>query len=188
MLHARTWIVVVLLLAPAQAAAQAPQSPSIGQPVRVSHRCRVTQGTVTECHANRFPRVDTGQIQTIEGDTLRILPQGRVTAFAIPVAAIDGLWVVDGKRGNFVAGAGIGLLAGALLGAVIGSTQEFCIFDCSPATGIGFILGAPVGLVIGGAVGASTRSDRWHGVRLEDLRVSVALRREALGFRASIGF
>jgi hypothetical protein len=68
------------------------------------------------------------------GDTLRIRAQSGGVELAIPTASIAQVWVVEGRKGNFWAGAGIGLLAGAMIGGVIGSTQEFCLLECSPAT------------------------------------------------------
>jgi len=42
---------------------------------------------------------------------------------AIPRASIAQLWVVDGRKGNVWTGAKLGLLAGAVIGGVIGSTR-----------------------------------------------------------------
>jgi hypothetical protein len=77
-------------------------------------------------------------------------------------------------------GAGLGLLGGALLGAAIGATQEFCIFQCSSAAPIGALVGAPVGLAIGGLIGVATESTRWRRWGGND--VAVHLRAGSGGF------
>jgi hypothetical protein len=110
------------------------------------------------------------------------------TELAIPTAFVDHVWVVDGKKGNFWAGAGIGLLAGAAIGGVIGSTQEFCILGCSPATEIGFILGAPAGFLVGGLVGTLIQSDRWRAVGIGGVHTSLEPRLDGIGLRVSVGF
>lgn len=170
------------------AAAQTPGVLVDGQRVRVAYQCKLARPHVVDCRQNRSPRVDTGQLRTLEGDTLRMHAQSSGGELAIPTASITHLWVMDGRKGNFWAGAGIGLLGGALIGGVIGATREFCVLDCSPATGLGVIFGAPAGLVLGGIVGAMIRSDRWRAVPVNQYRVSVEPRQDAMGLRVSMAF
>jgi hypothetical protein len=106
----------------------------------------------------------------------------------IPSFSIAQVWVVDGTKGNFWSGFGIGLLAGGLIGAGIGATQEFCIFSCSQATGIGVVIGAPAGALLGGVVGALIRSDRWKEIPLDRVRMGVVPQHDGLGIGASITF
>jgi hypothetical protein len=188
----RSWILLPLLFAQNVATAQTPGTLVEGQRVRVTHRCRVTRDQLTECSERRSPRVTTGQLRALDGDTLRISTQSSDSELVVPSAYVDRLWVVDGKRSRFWAGAGIGLLAGAVIGGAIGSTQEWCLIsfgDCDdPATGLGVIIGAPAGFLIGGVVGAVIRSDRWRAVSVNDHRISVEPRPDALGLRLSVAF
>lgn len=181
------WIFVPLLFA-STVAAQTPGTPMEGQRVRVAFRCKLVHDQVTGCREHRSPRIVTGLFQSSAGDTLRLRAESSGADLAIPSASVAQLWVVEGKKGNFWNGAGIGLIAGAVIGGVIGSTQEFCILDCSPATFFGVIIGEPAGALLGGAVGSAIQSDRWREVPRDDLRVSVVPRPDAIGLRVSIAF
>lgn len=183
-----SWIFLPVLFAPNIATAQTSATLLQGQRVRVAYRCKVARGQVVECGARRSPRVDTGYLQAVDGHTLRVRGQSTDTELAIPTAFVDKVWVVDGKKGNFWAGAGIGLVAGAAVGGVIGSTQEFCILGCSPATEIGFILGAPAGFLVGGLVGALIQSDRWQAVGISGVHTSLEPRLNGIGVTVSVSF
>jgi hypothetical protein len=182
------WIFVPVLFASKIAAAQTPGTLVEGQRVRVAFRCKLAGDQVIECRERRSPRIVTGHLQAVAGDTLRIRAQSSGAELAIPTASVAQVWEVEGSKGNFWAGAGIGLFAGALIGGVIGSTQELCILNCVPATGFGGIIGAPAGFLLGGVVGAVIRSDRWRAVPGNDHRVSVAPRLDAIGLNVSVAF
>lgn len=189
----RSWIFLPLLFAQNVATAQTPGTLVEGQRVRVAHRCRVTRDQLIACNERWSPRMTTGQLRTLDGDTLRISTQSTDAELVVPSAYVDRMWVVDGRRSRFWTGAGIGLLAGAVIGGAIGSTQELCIPFCDldspdPATGLGVIIGAPAGFLIGGVVGAVIRSDRWRAVSVNDHRISVEPRPDALGLRLSVAF
>lgn len=170
------------------AAAQTPGLLVDGQRVRVAYQCKLGRLHIVDCGPSRFPRVDTGRLRALEGDTLRIHAQSSSGELAIPTASITQLWVVNGRKGNFWAGAGIGFLGGALIGGLVGATQEWCALDCGPATGLGMLFGAPAGLVLGGIVGATIRSDRWRAVPVNQYRVSVEPRQDAMRLRVSTAF
>jgi hypothetical protein len=153
----------------------------LGERVRITHRCATVGGRERLC-------TDIGRVRILESDTLRITVGPASREVAIPRAAVDGLWVPDGTRGNFWVGAGLGLVAGALLGAAIGSTQEFCIFSCSPATGIGLVLGAPVGFVLGGVTGLMIRSEKWRQVSHSTAREATTWDARTLQVGVSVAF
>lgn len=182
------WIFLPVLLAPNVATAQTPGALVEGQRVRVAYRCSRAHDQPVECGKNRPPRVTTGQFMALDGDTLRLRSQKTGAELAIPAAHVDRLWVVDGRKSHFWAGVGIGFLGGAVVGAVIGSTQEFCILSCGSAAGIGVVVGAPAGALLGGIVGALIRSDRWRRVRVNDLHLSVEPQREGVGLSVSVAF
>lgn len=181
-------ILLPLLFAPKLGAAQTPGVLMEGQRVRVAYRCKVARDQVVDCHKGRAPRLDAGHIQSFDGDTLRIRASSSDADLAIPRASIDQVWVVEGEKGNFWAGAGIGLFAGATIGGLIASTQEFCILSCAPATLFGVVIGAPVGALVGGVVGSQIQSDRWRPLPINRLRMSVQPRLGAIGLRVSVAF
>lgn len=192
-----TSILLSLLLAPSLSVAQIQDQLVKGQRIRVVSRCEVLRAAAPRCPGLGDPSpyewTYSGQVEAVNADTMRIRGarlRGASTevAFAIPTASIVRLSVVDGTRGNFWKGAGIGLLGGAVLGGAIGSTKEVCFFGCEPATGIGVLLGGSAGLLIGGIIGTVSRFDRWRAVAIKDHRVSVAPRLDALGFTMSVAF
>jgi hypothetical protein len=156
--------------------------------VRVDYRCKLVRNQVTECRENRSPRRTNGYVQSVDADTLRVRAESSDAELAIPSSSIARLWVVEGRKGHFWTGAGIGLLAGGVTGAAIGSTQELCFFTCSPATGLGVLIGAPAGALLGGVVGLLIRSDRWEEVPHDRFWVGVVPHRDGLGIGASISF
>ena len=92
----------------------------------------------------------------------------------------------QGTRGHFWAGAGIGLLGGALIGGAIGSTTELCLDSCTAAQArsgaiiAGVIVGGTAGFLLGGVIGTLIRSDRSS--------ISVGPRLDAPGFTVDIRF
>src|SRR6185295_5914126 len=120
-------------------------------------------------------------------DSLRLREQAGDGDLVIPMASVDRLEVREGTKGHFWTGAGIGLVGGALLGAAIGSTTEFCIDECTAedakagAIEVGVAVGAPVGFLIGGVIGAHKRTDQWRLISIADQRVGVTPRLDALG-------
>jgi len=179
-------ILLPLLFAPNLGVAQTPRALVEGQRIRVAVRCKLAREQVTECHDSRPPRVITGRFQSVVDDTLRLRAQSNEAEVTIPMRSVAQLWVVDGTRGHFWVGAGIGLLAGAVIGGVLGSKEEFCITSCTSATGFGVLIGAPLGFLLGGDLGKRIRSDRWRSLPLDDLSVSVGLRLNAIGLRVSV--
>jgi len=100
----------------------------------------------------------------------------------------------QGTRGHFWAGAGIGLLGGALIGGAIGSTTELCLDSCTAAQArsgaitAGVILGGAAGFLLGGVIGTLIRSDRSSSASFNDHRVSVGPRLDAPGFTVDVRF
>ena len=187
-------ILLPLLLAPSVSVAQTPDSMVKGQRVRVVSRCEVASDQAPVCREGGPLRIYTGQLETLDGGNLHIRAQSNNAELVIPTASVTRLSIREGTRGHFWAGAGIGLLGGALIGGLIGSTTEFCIDSCTReqaqqgAIVAGVILGAPAGFLVGGAIGALSRSDRWRLVSSNNQRISVAPRLSALGFTVDVRF
>ncbi len=109
--------------------------------------------------------------------------------FAFPRSDLAQTWVSVGHTHHALQGAGIGLLAGSVLGGVIGAaTYQPCEFlECliaprsrTGAAVLGGALGALPGLVIGAIVGAANARQDWQPVDLPTT-VSVVPGRRALG-------
>jgi len=100
----------------------------------------------------------------------------------------------QGTRGHFWAGAGIGLLGGALIGGAIGSTTELCLDSCTAAQArsgailAGVVVGGTAGFLLGGVIGTLIRSDRSSSASFNDHRVSVAPRLDAPGLTVDVRF
>ena len=77
-----------------------------------------------------------GELLGIDGDVLRIRSRDNVADIALPTSSVARVWVMDGRRGSFWKGAGIGLIVGVVAGTAIGATQEFCALTCGSAAGM----------------------------------------------------
>jgi hypothetical protein len=114
-------------------------------------------------------------------------------ALVCPLADVTRLDAYQGRGisgGNVLKGAGIGLLGGAAVGALIGLAYDAEGSDASAEQAVAFFsgLGAAVGLVGGTLVGLVWRADRWEEVPLDHLPVSVVAQRAAFGIGARITF
>ena len=187
-------IVIALLMAPSVSAAQAPDSLVKGERIRVVSRCSVAPDLAPDCGEGDQQWTYTGQLESLDPGSLHLRAQAKSGELVIPTSSIAGLYVSDGTKGHFWAGAGIGLVGGALLGAAIGSTTEFCIDSCTEeqakagAIAVGAVLGAPVGFLLGGVIGSQIRSDQWRLIPIADQRIGVGPRLGTLGVRVEVRF
>lgn len=121
----------------------------------------------------------------LRGDTLVLATDSTVLC---PLTAVERLEVSAGRKSHLWVGAGIGLLAGAALGAITWPSAG-CDWvsegQCRLYGALG--LGA-VGAVAGGVTGLLIKSDRWEEVPLDRLRVSVRPVRDGVGLGANIAF
>jgi hypothetical protein len=112
------------------------------------------------------PRV-RGQVMTIRGDTLFVLPADGTGQVAVP--ADDIAWIDVRRRRTW----GAGLVRGALIGAPVGAAggflggvlaeagKEHCP-DCGLTAILGGMLGLVSGTVIGAMVGAGAPGEGWE--------------------------
>ncbi len=144
-------------------------------PIAVGQRVRVT----TESGATHV-----GLVTALSSGALELQGEGGSQRF--PAASVTRLEVSRGRKSRAELGAGIGFTAGAL-GAVVYCQMEAkrCVVfddDTTPLQALAF---GAMGSVVGGFVGWFITTDRWEGVPLERLRVSLAPQgggRFALGF------
>ena len=187
-------ILLPLLVTPSGSVAQAPDSLSKEQRIRVITRCKVVPGLAPDCRESDSRWTYIGQLEALDRDSLRVRSQSTNAERVIPTASIVRLEVADGTKGHFWTGAGIGLLGGALIGAVIGSTTGFCTGECTDAAAqdgaiaAGVIVGAPVGFLIGGVIGSQIRTDRWRLISINDHVIGVVPRFDAAGFAVDVRF
>lgn len=186
---------LLLVFAPTLATAQAQSLLSKGQQVRVVTRCDMARDSLVLCPAPGVPAPHewaySGQLEALDADTLRIRVGSNKSVFAIATASIARLSVANGTRGHFWTGAGMGLLAGVLIGAAIGSTQNLegsFLFSNTDPKLLGAVVGAPAGFLLGGVIGTLIRSDRWQAVAINDHPIRLAPRLDGWGFTVAVTF
>ncbi len=133
-----------------------------------------------------------GWVQELTGDTLvahvDVMQQGRLRLemLHVPMSSITKLDVVTGRKGHWLAGAGIGFLFGVVTGAASGddpSDQWFAYSAGEKAMmgGLGFGL-------IGAGVGALIKSDRWSEVPLDQIRPRLVAQKDGVGVGVVLRF
>jgi hypothetical protein len=108
----------------------------------------------------------------------------------ISLSSITRLDVSRGRKSHPWRGAGVGFLAGALAGAIIGSGSGAdwdLPAEHAALLGAGFL--GLVGTVVGAVAGLSIKTERWEEVPLDQPRVSLAPQRDGrLGFGLAVMF
>ncbi len=168
-----TFLVAVLAVTPlTRVTAQEPP------PVKPGDRVRVT---APDLQINKYD----GSLVSLTGDTIA------VDTLRVAFRSVTRLDVYRGRRSHWIRGAGVGLVIGAGIGAIaIASQVDWSLSSsCDPFSNaqcvlIGAGLGAAVGIPVGALIGLGVRTDRWHEVPLDRLRVSFAPQR---GGRFALG-
>ena len=161
-MHRFTWLVTTALqLSPAVAWSQEPPGIVPGSRIRI-----------TELQAGKSVR-HSGTVVAAGADTVVLRnPTGGATA-TFSLARISGLEVSRGSKGHVAAGVGLGFLAGAGIGALLGVVHPASYTeDEIPVAAVGAVIGAGAGMLLGGVVGAVHKSDRWEAVPSSRWRVS----------------
>ena len=157
---------IALLLSPTVATSQDPS------PIVPGSRIRITQ-----LEAGKSRR-SSGTVVTAAADTVVLKLDGLGATATYSLARISGLEVSRERHGHVAAGVGIGFLAGAGTGALVGALA--CKnHDClSGSDDMGAAveallagIGGVVGMVVGGAIGAH-KTDTWEAVPSSGWRVS----------------
>jgi hypothetical protein len=153
--------------------AAAAQTPATLPPLQIGARVRVSSSTPG---FSGPPRV--ANVLAQQGDTLSLRPEGTQDSVPLPLRLITRLEVSAGRSSHGRQGMGLGLLGGALIGAVVGAaTYTPCTSSCDFApksrgdqaklSGIG---GALIGTLVGGVIGSIRQTENWERVALSRLR------------------
>jgi hypothetical protein len=157
----------------------------------------------------------SGQVLNVTDEALTIQPRKGAPA-TVPLRSLDSLDRSLGRRSagkGFLRGAGVGLAAGLVLGAVGGaaSAQTHAPAACfTPPSGdaqwldaiacgigrqsrtevaaVGAVLLGTTGAVVGGVAGALAPGERWQKASPERVRLSVGPRHGGLGAAIQISF
>jgi hypothetical protein len=132
-----------------------------------------------------------GAYQGVTNGKILVRPEGD-DVFEFPLQKVVRLEVYEGRRGHALAGMGLGLAGGALLGAGLCSALcEEGFFEKEESIAMAAVAGALTGTLVGGVLGAAVwRTDKWEPVELPaqpmvsvspsgrfGVRVSIPLRR-----------
>lgn len=140
-----------------------------------------------------------GTIVTVDADTLTLRIKNQVAPLAVPVAAVEKLYVSSGRKRHLLKGAAIGGFSGVGLGAIVGLarysddppnsfnfnlSKEQKVFALSIALGgVGLIVGTMIGGLAGDAIG----DEIWQPVLLNRIRVGITPQPQG-GFALSTSF
>jgi len=152
-------------------------------PVTVAAQYAVTPGArVRVVDASRAGPPLTGQLIRMAGDTV-IISSAAAMQTALLLTPAHRFEVSGGTHRRTLQGIGLGFLAGAAVGAILGfalyeesDCTGLCIFDFSQGESalLGAVgLGVP-GILIGGIVGANLKHETWRIIEHQPIRVGVA--------------
>jgi hypothetical protein len=123
--------------------------------------------------------------EALRGDTLVVVAD---SAMYCPLASVVRLDLYRGRGGHPWTGAALGFVAGAIAGgaaAIISCENTLCSVGPDVVLG-GAGIGGLAGGLLGAGVGALIKTDRWEEVPLDQLRVSVAPRRDGLALTVTV--
>jgi hypothetical protein len=139
-----------------------------------------------------------GRVIAVRGDSLHVVADRSTDTVHVAANQLTSLDLSIGRHKRRWAGAGIGFLGGAALGAVLGrlsyqpsNCSEFlCDLGPEPNEIVGALLGAGFGALVGGGIGAGT-TDEWMpltSVRRTSLDVRALPSTKRLAIGASLRF
>ncbi len=169
-----TVLVVVALAVPTEALAQGDTLPVVGERVRAQV---APQNCLSGCVASNL----RGTLTAVTADALVLELEGQPgVPRSYPLTSLERLEVVRGKKSATGIGAGVGCVAGALLGMSAfgrsrGEAQDLAdavpnaddMVEMVVFAGMGGMLGAGLGALIGSFI----KFDRWEEVPLRELRI-----------------
>jgi hypothetical protein len=149
---------IALLLSPTVAWSQEPPAIVPGSRIRI-----------TELEAGKSRR-RSGTVVTAGADTVVLRLDGGGARANFSLARISGLEVSRGRKGHVAVGVGLGFLAGAGTGALVGALAckgEGCLSGSDDLGGavvaVSAGIGGVVGMLVGAGIGAH-KTDMWEAV------------------------
>ena len=138
----------------------------------------------TDCQTTK------GNFVVMTNDSIVLAVNSEGLHQAIPRDLMTRFDVYAGRKSHLWVGAGIGLLGGAVAGAVTWTSIGGCkLVDDSECRMYGALLIGGIGAVVGGVVGAFIwKTDRWEEVPLDRLRVSLVPKRDGFALGLSVSF
>ena len=161
------------------------------QAVPLSPGARVRVTTPSEPHARQV-----GTLIAVGADSIHLRRDGRADSLSIPLAQVTAIELSQGQRTQGRRGMGIGFLAGAGFGVLIGLAdgddppENFIQFSAAEKAMLGGAVLGAVGGVVGGVAGLASRTERWQRVPLAEARgrVGVVPRPGGVGLSVSMRF
>ena len=157
---------IALLLSPTVAWTQEPSAIVPGSRIRI-----------TELEAGKSRR-RSGTVVTAAADTVVLRLDGLGATATFSLARMSGLEVSRGRKGHIAVGVGVGFLAGAGTGALVGALackDDGCLNGSDEMGALVVALGAGIGgvagMLVGGGIGAH-RTDMWETVPSSGWHVS----------------
>ncbi len=149
---------IALLLSPTLAWSQDPPAIVPGSRIRI-----------TELEAGKSKR-RSGTVVTAGADTVVLRFDGSGATGTFSLARISGLEASRGRKGHVAVGVGLGFLAGAGTGALVGALackNQGCLSGSDDlggaVTALSAGIGGVVGMLVGGLIGAH-KTDMWEAV------------------------
>ena len=169
----------------------------VGRPLAAQtgelHPGDIARVSATTPALNRF----VGRVVALTDDTLALQPDNSGARIAIPRAALTSTErrLPDASRAKHtLAGAGIGLLGGAVVGGAVGAVvTQPCSGSESPCgPGFGAFLGGvglgTLGLILGTVIGVAMPVERWSPVMSAHLSVTPTQAATRPGLRVALRF
>ncbi len=172
--------VLALLASAAVAGAESVAHSPTGPALKVGDRIRLRGGA----DGGKTVGSLEGTLTAVDERSLTLAPRGGASGtprIQFPRASLSSLEVAQGRHGHAVAGALIGMAAGAATGAILGDSGPAvsCPVPPHPCGGSSLkwgyaLFGGLVGIPVGALAGHFIRTERWTKVDPRSLKVTVA--------------
>ena len=137
----------------------------------------------------------TGTLTTFSAETIQLSLDSESPTVEVPVAGIVALETSLGRRHNYGKYIAISVVAGSVVGAVVGASLQtcsgsgFCVGPESAGEGMayGLLGGALLGLPLGALIGAVVTEEQWSRVALPAPTASRLTIRPVIGSRLGFG-
>lgn len=160
--------IVAFLLAPCVAWSKEPSAIVPGSRIRITERAADEGGALS------------GTVVTAGADSVVMSLDKGAQRAPFALAGLSRVEVSRGEKGHTAAGIGLGFLAGAGIGALIGvkDTQGEDSLEVWMNVLAWSGIGAGVGMLVGGVIGAVYKTEKWEQVPVESIAMSAGTNRD----------